>query len=209
MSDPTSTPAPKPSPGPVDPGPLAKIPAAPLRDVLVHLPEVLADVAAGAEDQPPAERVRALMAEGQTVPALSLLAHTLPPREAVWWACLNVRAALGESPAPRQNAALTAAEAWVYEPDEPHRRACQATADAAGNEGLGAVCAIAAFFSGDTLSEPDLPKVPPPPGMVGTFVVAALNMAAVQRSPERAPERLARALRQGIDIANGGNGRVT
>ncbi len=209
MSDPTSPPAPKPSPGPIDPGPLTKIPAEPLSGLLAEVPEVLADVAAGAEDQPPADRMRTLIAEGQTVPALSLLAHTLPAREAVWWACLNTRAALGEAPAPKQDAALTAAEAWVYAPDEPRRRACQATADAAGNEGLGAVCAIAAFFSGDTLSEPDLPKVPPPPGMVGTFVVAALNMAAVHRNPERAPERLARAVRQGIDIANGGNGRVT
>ncbi|MBB4264421.1 DUF6931 family protein [Roseospira visakhapatnamensis] len=196
------------TPAPTDPGPLSKIPATPLGAVLADLPEVLAEVAAGAEEQPPAARLRTLLAEGQTVPALLLLAHALPPREAIWWACLNARAVLGETPEPKQGRALAAAEAWVYQPDEAGRRACQSSADAAGNAGLGAICALAVFFSGDTLSEPDLPKVAPPPGMVGTFVTAALHLAAVQRTPERAPERLARAVRQGIDIANGGNGRV-
>jgi len=205
MSNPT---APGSMTSAVIPGALTKIPARPLGDLLAGLPDVLAEVAGGAEHQHATERILVLLAEGQSLPAIMLLAHTLPPREAIWWACINVRAALGETPEPRQGAALSAAEDWVYHPDEDHRRACEAAAADAGNEGLGAICAIAVFFSGDTLSRPDLPKVPPPPGMVGNFVVAALNLAAVHRSPERAPERLARAVRQGIDIANGGNGRV-
>jgi len=192
----------------VDPGPLTKIPAVPLGELLADRGEMVAGVLAGAEGQVPADRLRALAEAGDWPTALILLAHTLPPREAIWWACVNTRAALGDTPDPKQGAALAAAEAWVYDPDEKHRRACQAAAAAADNEGLAAICALAVFFSGDTLSEPGLPKVPPPPGMVGNFVVAAINLAAIHRNPERAPERIARAVRQAIDIANGGNGRV-
>src|SRR5687768_947309 len=72
-----------------------------------------------------------LLAGQQHLDAVRFLAHALPKREAVWWACLCARQVCGaEAPAP-MTAALGAAEKWVAEPSEDHRRAALPAAEAA------------------------------------------------------------------------------
>src|SRR4051794_21799720 len=64
-----------------------------------------------------------LLIEKEEVPdAVGFLAHALPKREAVWWACLCARSVAGEKPAAPISAALDAAEAWVADPVEENRR---------------------------------------------------------------------------------------
>src|SRR4051812_45310941 len=64
--------------------------------------------------------------------AETFLGYALPKREAVWWACLCTREAVGPDPKPPAAAALKAAEAWVADPSDANRRAAQAAADAVG-----------------------------------------------------------------------------
>ena len=91
--------------------------------------------------------------------AAGFVGQWLGKRDAVTWACLASRKALGEAPPPKERAALEAAERWLAAPDEPSRRACEAAAEALGYRSAPAMAAAAAFWSGGSLSLPDLPKV--------------------------------------------------
>ncbi|MRR12199.1 hypothetical protein EG835_06975, partial [bacterium] len=62
--------------------------------------------------------------------AAGFVGQWLVKRDAVMWACLAARKVLGQSPPPKERAALEAAERWLAVTDEPSRRACEAAAEA-------------------------------------------------------------------------------
>ena len=64
--------------------------------------------------------------------ATSFLAYALPNREAVWWAVLCAREAVGPAPPGPAASALRAAEAWVRDPSEENRRAPPGSVQAGG-----------------------------------------------------------------------------
>src|SRR4051794_38440831 len=111
-----------------------------------------------------------LLIEKEEFPdATRLLAHALPKREGVWWACLCTRMVAGKEPPEPIVVALDAAEAWVADPSEENRRAAQAAAEAAGYGTPAGCAAVAAFWSGGGLRPPHRPALPPrgyppPPG---------------------------------------------
>src|SRR5436309_3482884 len=83
--------------------------------------------------------------------AFRFLAHALPRREAVWWACQCFRHGVAGLPAPPpapQLAAVQAAERWSAAPTEDHRRAAFAAAEAADFGNPAGCAALAAFLSG-------------------------------------------------------------
>ncbi len=83
-----------------------------------------------------------LAKQGKVQDALRLRAHLLPKRQAVWWGCLCVREDVDVPlPAP-QVAALEAAEDWVREPDEDHRRIAEKRSEEAKYSGVGADAGI-------------------------------------------------------------------
>lgn len=139
--------------------------------------------------------------------ALRLLARALPKREAVWWACLCARDTLPADAPSAVVEALAAAEAWVYNPVEDNRRAAMARAEAAGFETPSSWAAVAAFWSGGSLSPPSNPVVPPGEGLTAAAVSGALLLAAVQPGPQHADTNYRRFIEYGVDIAKGGNGR--
>ncbi|WP_119459027.1 DUF6931 family protein [Rhodospirillaceae bacterium SYSU D60014] len=155
----------------------------------------------------PADFLTLLTKQEHYADAARFLAHALPKREAVWWACLCARASLTADAKPALLEALKAAEAWVYKPVEENRRAAMARAEAVGFESPSSWAAVAAFWSGGSMAPPDVPPVPPGEALTGVAVAGAVILAAVQTEPERAAERYRLFLEQGIDIANGGNGR--
>src|SRR5437899_8668487 len=79
----------------------------------------------------PAQFLDILIEKQQFPDAVRFLAHALPKREAVWWACLCSRAAGGSNPPPQIGAALQTAEKWVVDPSEENRRAAMPAAEAA------------------------------------------------------------------------------
>lgn len=156
----------------------------------------------------PADYLAALMKAGQRVDAVRVLAHALPPREAVWWACVCVKAALPpDAPAPVLSA-LEGARAWVFQPTEANRRAAYAGAQATDFQHAASWAAVGAFWSGGSMAPSGAPDVPAPDGLAGKAVAAAVILAAVARQPERAEQRLAVFLDGGLDVAAGGNGRL-
>jgi hypothetical protein len=172
----------------------------------INLPEDAAAKVTSCISAP--EALAALEAAGFRLEATRLLAHTLPRREAVWWACMCARhTAPANLPEPDRDA-LEAAEAWVRGQTDEVRRAAMDKAQHAGFQTPEAWAAVAAFWSGDSMSPPDVPKVPPPPHAAGAAIAGAVALAAVRGDPVRQPVRLTAFLQSARDIAAGGPGRL-
>lgn len=141
--------------------------------------------------------------------AIRLLALALPKREAAWWACLSVRDSLTPKTPPTDIAALNAAENWVYKPTEENRRAASASAEATKFDTAAGWAAMAAFWTGGSMTPPNTPVVPPTDDLTGKAVGGAVLLAAaVSGDAEKIKEKQKKYLVQGIDIAKGGKGTL-
>jgi hypothetical protein len=152
----------------------------------------------------PAQYLDLLMEKQHYQDATRFLAHGLPKREAVWWACLCAKGAAGTSPPPTA-AAIKSAERWVADPSEDNRRAAMPAAEEAKFGTPAGCAALAAFFSGGSLGPPNVPAIPPAETLTGDAVAGAVMMAVVIKEPEKAPEKYRAFLSRGIEIANGKN----
>jgi hypothetical protein len=155
----------------------------------------------------PADFLSRLVEAKQFPDAIRLLAHALPKREAVWWACVCARETLRPEMPGEIVAALQAAEAWVYQPTEENRRGAMVRAEAARFEAGGSWAAVAAFWSGGSMAPPEAPAVPPGETLTGSAVAGAVLLSAVQHEPEKAEDKYRAFVDAAIDIANGGSGR--
>lgn len=155
----------------------------------------------------PADFLDQLARRGLFVDAVRFLAHALPKREAVWWACLCARESLAPDAPAAAVAALQAAERWVYGPGEENRREAMARAEAAKFDGPASWAAVAAFWSGGSMAPPEAPVVPPGDTLTAAAVAGSVLLAAVQREPQLAADKYRRFLGFGLDIADGGSGR--
>lgn len=161
------------------------------------------------EETPNSEQfLRRLIEEKHYVDALGFLAHALPKREAVWWACVCARSTLAAEPPAAELNLLGLAEAWVYDPSEANRRAAMAAAEASEFKTSSSWAAVAAFWSGGSIAPPDLQAVPPADNLTGKAVAAAVMMAVALGEPDKMEERYRQMLTRGLDIARGGNGSV-
>lgn len=153
--------------------------------------------------------LRQLIDAGMRSDAIRWLAQGLRPRESVWWACIATRsfAEWGHKLEEPDVAALTAAEGWVFKPDEENRRAAMSKAEVTGYQTPASWAAVAAFWSGGSMSLPDLPVVPPPPHLIGRAVWGAVMLATTSGPPTEVEGRQNRLIGQGLDIARGGSGK--
>jgi hypothetical protein len=186
-------------------GPLSKVTAQ-------TAAEVCARFQLGAEAQPllrpgqtPAQFLDTLVEKQQYLDAIKLLAHGLPKREAVWWACGCVKVAPGANAAPSAASAVKSAERWVVDPSEENRQAAMPAAEAAPFGTPAGCAALAAFFSAGSLGPPNVPAIPPAETLTGDAVAGAVMMAVVIKEPEKAAEKYRAFLTRGIEIANGKN----
>ncbi len=155
-----------------------------------------------------AEALDRLESAGFAAEAVRILAHALPRREAVWWACMCATHTAPPDLAEPDRLARETAELWVRQQKDEQRRAAMTHAEAAGFQTPEAWSGVAAFWSGDSMSPADLPAVPPPAQAAGGAVAGAVALAAVRGDVKRQPERLKRFLESGRNIASGGPGRI-
>ena len=155
------------------------------------------------------EALARLERAGLLIEATRLIAHALPAREAVWWACACSRhtAACGTDPAA-ETKVRDAAEEWVRKPTDEHRRAAMKEAETTGFGSPEAWAAVGAFWSGDSMAPPEAPKVPPQPHFPGLAVAGSVALAAARGPATRRETRLQRFLVSAKDIATGGAGRL-
>jgi hypothetical protein len=161
-----------------------------------------------AADPAPIDFLQSLIQQQLYPDAVRFLARALPKREAVWWACLSVRSCLPEKPEQKLVQAVEAAEAWVYKPNEANRRQAYNAAELAKFENPAAWAGMGAFWSEGSMAPENVPAVPPADNLTAKAVAGAVMLAAVQTRPEQANDKYLFFLEQGIDIANGGNGRL-
>ncbi|HJQ55431.1 MAG TPA: hypothetical protein VJ890_00905 [Vineibacter sp.] len=174
---------------------------------LCELTDPAKDMVPGARG--PDTFLSALTQAGLMSDAIRWLAQGLRPREGVWWACLAARAYVdwGNKLPDADLAALTAAETWVFKPEEDNRRAAMAKAQETGYQTPASWAAVAAFWSGGSMAPADCPAVAPPKHLIGRAVWGAIMIATGTEGTE-IENRQKRLLSQGMDIARGGNGRV-
>ena len=189
------------------PGSLKKIQEANPREICarIKIGDEALELIAGAADTPAC--LKRLIDAKRYPDAVRFLAGALPRREAVWWACTAARIALPPEAKPTTLAALDAAEAWVFRPNEDTRRATKEKAEAAKLDNPAAWSAMAAFWSGGSISDAGGPAVEPDAKLLPLAVSGAVMFAAVQRDPVRADDQYQVLLAAGLDIADGGTGR--
>jgi hypothetical protein len=188
--------------------PYVKLVSAEVRDIaaLCELTEPAKNMVTGA--QGPEAYLDSLVKAGLLSDAIRWLAQGLRPRESVWWACLASRAYVdwGNTLAEPDLAALTAAETWVFKPEEENRRAAMSKAQETGYQSPASWAAIAAFWSGGSMAPADSPAVATPQHLIGRAVWGAVMLAT--SAPPETEKRQRRLLDQGVNIARGGNGRL-
>jgi pSer/pThr/pTyr-binding forkhead associated (FHA) protein len=136
--------------------------------------------------------------------AIRFLAHALPKPEAVWWACQCLKTTLGDKLPLADKRAMAAAEQWVLEPSEAHRRGAEAAAEGTKYETAPGWSAAAAFWSGGSIAPEDQGEVPPKPTLTAQATVVAINLAATIDPPKTA-ERYVEFLTLGTKVAEGQN----
>ncbi len=140
---------------------------------------------------------QALIAKGEITKATEFLAHSLPRYEAIVWAAQVLRRLT-----PGQDDMLTAVLRWIDDPNDDDRRAVYARANLLKSGSAKYYLGIAVFYSGGSISEPDLPAVLPPPFFCGKCVYGAIMTAAYATNDSATILR--DALRIGESIASGG-----
>ena len=155
-----------------------------------------------------ADALDRLEAAGCLTEATRLIAHALPKREAVWWACMCATHTEPADLPPADRVAREAAEEWVRQQSDKARRVAWDRAQEAGTRTPEAWAAVAAFWSGDSMSPEGQPAVPPAAHLAGTAAAGAVALASVRGDVTRREARLRRFLESGRNIAAGGPGRL-
>lgn len=159
-------------------------------------------------DNNPQVNIELLVKQGLFHDAVSLLAHGLPKREAVWWACLATRASITPETDEANMAALVAAEAWVKKPTEERRIKCRDLAQQTRYKSAPSWAATAASWSTGSLAKEGDPEVAPPEYLYAHAVAGSVSLAATSGDPEKISQLYGLFFEQGFDLARGGNGQI-
>jgi len=146
-----------------------------------------------------------LRAADRAVDATFFLGQALPRYETVAWAARAVRDLSRTAVASGPDAgALKAALLWVQDPSDARRRAAFEAADKVRDGSAEKLVALAAFFSGGSLTPPEVQPVQPPNDSAGRLAAGAVLLAAA-RTGDLAGA-LTRALDAGAIMAARGAG---
>lgn len=132
--------------------------------------------------------------------AVQMIAHYLPKRQAVWWACHCALDSAGPQPKPEVVRAIQAAERWVAQPTDENRRATQPAAEDAETSSAAGCAALAAFYSEGTPA-PD-PKSQAKAYFMTAKLVAGSVLLAASLDSAKVNENLAKYVETGVDVVN-------
>ncbi len=155
---------------------------------------------------PAADYLPLLDEEEEHLEILMALAHALPPRQAVWWACLATRHDM-DPEAANASHPIKAAENWVYQPGEKNKKVAEKVFLRSAGDDPARLCVMAALYGDGKVNLSDDEKIDAPPGVCGNCVYGALTAAAglAEEGPE---DRALFLIDQGLNIARGGNGKI-
>lgn len=139
--------------------------------------------AIGEHDEPPpvqaaiepAAWFRMLAERGDHAAAIEFIAHALARYDCVVWATQTV---LDSGQSDRTSDLVRAIMRWIDDPQEAHRRTVQTATGPVTNTRPEYLLGMAVFFSGGSISAPQLPAVLPPPNSTAKMAAAAIFNAA-------------------------------
>ena len=141
--------------------------------------------------------------------ALTFLAHGLPKREAVWWACAALQRWPGDGLSEPDRQALAVVENWIYDPSQD---LCRAAGDIAAEgkfQTPAALVAASVFWAGSSIAPPDCPAVPPREHLTNKAVAHALILVSMREAdPSARQEAVELFLAMGVKIAQGSTSRA-
>jgi hypothetical protein len=135
--------------------------------------------------------------------ALTFCAHLLPRRDALWWACKNVRILLGDRLQTR-NTCLLAAEAWVQKPEEEERLAALQAGNMGDSEEPPTWLARGAGWAGGLLVSHPKSPVPVPHYMTARACRVALVLGSARVNPKERPALLRACIAEAVKLAETG-----
>jgi len=148
--------------------------------------------------------LKELDAKDAWIDMLRALPIFLPPREAVWWACLAARDLVGEGEENTTHC-LRASEAWVFKPTDENRQKVRIALEAADNDDDTALVATAALYAPGNMGEGDLAEYPAPPAAVCACSFG-INMKSCTQA-EDFDSQMQLLIDRALDIARGGSGK--
>lgn len=151
----------------------------------------------------PREFLEALLAGKQYAPAIDFLAHALAPRDSIWWGCLCLQHALGNTLSDTDKAACKAAVRWILAPTEENRAAAGAPAEAAGPATPAGGLAKAAFRTGGSIAPPKYPPIPPKPFAPAKAASLSVKLSSTKAEPTRISETQKLYAELGMALAEG------
>jgi hypothetical protein len=166
-------------------------------------PELSQKTGVKPNDQFPIDYIKGLTVAGKVEDAVTLCAYLLPRREAVWWACGCTRDLVGDIPQARV-AGLVAAEAWVAEPDDEHRRAALEIGTAGDSNDPVTWLALAAGWAGGLLISNSKRQVAMPQHMTARAARVAVLIGALAVKRDHRADRLGLCVAEGITLAESG-----
>lgn len=129
----------------------------------------------------PVDHYKVLRATGDPGDAITFLGHALPRLEALAWSArILEEAAAGRELRRADRQALDHSLRWLGDPSEAARRAASDAAALAGERSAERMLALGVFYSGGSISDPDLPPIQPPPELAGRLAAAAILIAAAR-----------------------------
>jgi hypothetical protein len=156
----------------------------------------------------PETYIRELVRAEKWLDAANVMAHALPRREAVWWACLCAKKTKKPPPESNERSALSAAVKWVYKPTDENRQEAFRLAQVGDPESPGTLAALAAAYSSEVLPLPGEQHVDVDKAVFPKIVFAIVVMAANEAGKDQIDGRLQSFLLSGEEIAQGGTGKI-
>lgn len=176
--------------------------------------ELAVQAGLGADELPddgvtPQAFFESLRTAGERIAGVSFLAAALPRAEAIAWAgaCLAPLANAEGYPKERRNL-LELALRWIDEPNDEFRRTAFAEAELEEQDTPEKLLNYAIFFSGGSISDPELDPVNTDPTITGNLVAGAIQSAAVLNRDET-DAFLDKALDLGEKVAQTGMDAIT
>ena len=161
--------------------PLSKITAPTAADVCKGFKPQPAAQALMQPNHTPAEYLNVLEQKKMSGDAINVLAHGMPERESVHYACQSSQKVAGQM-APADKNALEAAQAWVKNPSEATKAKAAAAAAKTDHQGPGAWAAQAAAFSSSPTG------AAPAAGLTGHAASGSVQLASAMANKPAAPQ---------------------
>lgn len=174
------------------------------RQILEAFPTLASDIDIEPRDETPLDFARKLLARAHRFDAITYAAYLLPRREAVWWGCQCVRA-IGDN---KTDAALSAAEAWVRDPEEETRRAALKLVTPGHRRVASTWLALAAGHSGGSVTPEGSHPIAALPHTTAVAVKAGIILAIARSPPVDQAAWMRSCVEAAIRFADGGDAKV-